>query len=474
MKQTRLLLPVTALIFAAAAFSCGDDMSQIGSSLTTGENTISIDTLKYDLKAVPVENKNFDSRSGNLLLGNINVPEYGELNCSFVTRMMPVSKLPARLDTIKLEQIDSCKLLLGIARGNLTGDSLAPQRLTVYRLNKQLPEGITNTFDPTGYYDPKKPLGSQSFTVSAMAKSDSLFNVTDEVSVYVPLPKDMATEVFNLYKNNPGVFAWPQTFAEQYLPGLYIESSFGNGCVANISQAIFSLYYHVPVTTTTTVDGTTTSTTRDVAYSEWLFTTAPEVLSSNNIKYNVSDKIQGIIDQGKTVITTPGGYTAKFTLPIREVIRDYENKEHNLMIISNLLLNLPASAIENDFGIGVAPYMLLIKTSEVDEFFRNNKLPDNKTSFSAVYDYSNKRYQYNGLREYLLNMMAKGTVTDDDVDFSLIPVQITTEEVSSGYYGSQTTSYVTGCTPYAIRPTMTFIDTQAAEMVFSFSSQIIK
>ena len=463
-----------AVFACGALFSCGDDVNQIGNSLASGEMTISIDTMVYDLKARAVDNQSFDARSGNLLLGNINVPEYGVLKSSFVTRFMPVSSLPSYIDTIPLNRIDSCKLLLGIVRGNITGDSLAPQQLKVYRLNKQLPSGLTNQFDPTGYYDPSKPLGVKSYTVSGMGLNDSLFRVATDASVYVNLPKDMATEVVSLYKSDPSIFAWPQTFAERYLPGIYVESSFGNGCLANISQAVFSVYYHNTVTTTTTVDSVPTTTTRDVANVAWLFTTAPEVLSSNNIKYTVSDNIKNLIAQGKTVITTPGGYTCRFTMPAREIIRDYRDKEHNLSIISNLMLNIPAQAVDNSFGLGPAPYLLLIKTSEVADFFNNNKIPDSKTSFSATYDSYNKRYQFNALRDYLLSLLDKETITDDDLDFSLIPVDMATEDVSTGYYYSSTTTYVTGCTPYTVGPTMTLLDTKNAQVVFSFSSQVIK
>lgn len=136
-------------------------------------------------------------------------------------------------------------------------------------------------------------------------------------------------------------------------------------------------------------------------------------------------------------------------------------------------MNIPAESMTNDYGIGVVPTLLMIKTSEVDEFFRENKLADNKTSFTAAYDSTNKRYQFNALREYLLSLLAKDVITDDDLDFSLIPVYLQTEQNYNSYYGTSS-STVTGVVPYTIRPTMTMLDMDKAQVVFSFSSQIVK
>lgn len=476
MISMRLFLPFSAFVLAAGMIACNEDMSGIGGSITTGEATIYIDTMTYDLQAHAIDNKSFDSRSGSMLLGNLDVPEYGSLNCSFVTRMMCAATLPVGIDTVPLERIDSCKLMLLVDKAGIAGDSLAPQQMTIYRLNKQLPSDINNEFNPEGYYDPSDILSRKNYTLTQRALSDSTF-IADYPNVYIvletKLPQEMAKDVVEKYRTEPSIFAWPQSFA-QYFPGMYVEPSFGKGCVASIYRIRFVIYYHNLITTTSTVDGETVTKTTKKTIDIPIFTTAPEVLSSNNVTYKVSDYIRDLIEnEGKTVITTPGGYTTRFTFPAREIIQDYRDKEHNLSIISNLLMNIPAESMTNDYGIGVVPTLLMIKTSEVDEFFRENKLADNKTSFTAAYDSTNKRYQFNALREYLLSLLAKDVITDDDLDFSLIPVYLQTEQNYNSYYGTSS-STVTGVVPYTIRPTMTMLDMDKAQVVFSFSSQIVK
>lgn len=469
----RLLLPATALAVMSSFSSCDEDTSGIGSSLTEGQISISIDTLTYDLSARAIEYDNFDSRTGNLLLGNLNVPEYGSLNCSFVTRLMCATSLQLPDSLMDPEKVDSCKLAMFMVRGDITGDSLTPQRVNVYNLTRQLPSDITNTFNPDGYYDSSKPFGTSSFTASLAGTQDSIFTSSSygTVPIYVNLPKDFGKEIFRLYRDNPEVFSWPQTFAGIF-PGLFIETSFGKGCVSNIQDIRMYVYFNYDKQERVIENGESVLKTVNTVGGVTPFMSSPEVLSSNNISFEVSDYIKNMVADGDMVITTPGGYRASFTFPTRDIIRRYETAEHNLSLISDLILSIPAETIENDFGIGATPTLMLIKTNEIEKFFNENKIPDNITSFTADFDSVNKRYRFSSMRQYIIDMLAKGDITDEDCDFSLIPVNLTTESVLN-YYGTSSTSYVTKCTPYTIKPTMTRLHTDEAVVVFTFSSQLL-
>lgn len=464
-----------AMLAAAMLAACDDKTSEIGPGLTIDDTSITLDSITYNLEATPIEYDNFDARSGNLMLGSLDVEEYGRLNCSFVTRMMCSTKLNVPDSLLLPERVDSCKIRLTVVRGEITGDSLTPQKITAYRLNRQLPNGITNAFNPDGYYDPATPLGSKSFTTSLISHSDSAFlNIkVNKEAFYVDIPvdKELGKEVFSKYKEDPEIFQWPSTFA-QYFPGLYVNPVFGKGCVANIRNILFAVYYHTLTEKTTVTDGDTIKTQTHTPAIVYPFSSAPEVLSSNNISYKVSDYLKNLASEGNSVITTPGGYLLKFKFPAQDLVDRYNRGDHNLSMVNDLLLSIPAEVIGNDYGIGVTPSLLLIKTSELEDFFSNNKLPDNKTSFTAAYNSTGEKYTFSSMRQYILDLIEKGTVTDDDVDFTIVPVEITSE-TETGYYGNSST-YVTKCTPYTSKPTMTRLHTEEALIVFSFSSQYIQ
>lgn len=472
-SPARHLLP--ALLCGAVLASCDDNTSQIGPGLTVDDTSITLDSLTYGLDAKSIAYDRFDARTGNLMLGSMDVKEYGQLDCSFVTRLMCSTKLNVPDSLLLPERVDSCKLRLAIARGDITGDSLTPQKIAAYRLTKPLPAGITNEFNPDGYFDPASPLGTRSYTTSLISDSDSAFlNIGKNFSAFyvdIPVKKELGKEIFTQYKEHPEIFQWPQTFAE-YFPGIYVNPVFGKGCVANVQSILFAVYYHSLTDKTTVTDGDTIKSQVHTAAIVYPFSSAPEVLSSNNISYKVSDYIKNLVADGENVVTTPGGYLVNIKFPAQDLINRYQSGDHNLSMVNDLLFTIPAEVIGNDYGIGATPSLLLIKSSEMEDFFNNNRLPDNKTSFTAAFDSTNKKYTFSSMRQYILDMIEKGTVTDEDTDFTIVPVQITSE-TQTGYYGNSTT-YVTKCTPYTSKPTMTRLLTDEALIVFSFSSQYIK
>lgn len=154
MKPTRIAIP--ALLSAMAALSlasCEDEVSPIGGSIFNGEVAINVDSLILKIDAQSIEADIIDARSTTNLIGNINVAEYGRLSSAYVTQLLSAADL-AIPDSIGVNRVDSMKMVLEIPRNMTIGDTLAPQQLKVYRLNRQLPQDIRSNFNPEGYYDP--------------------------------------------------------------------------------------------------------------------------------------------------------------------------------------------------------------------------------------------------------------------------------------------------------------------------------
>ncbi len=472
--KIKSIYAAAAALFSLAAFSsCEDSTSPIGGSLVNGEVTIVVDTLEMKLDASSILEPNFDSRTQTKLLGRINVPEYGSLDCSFVSQLMCATKMNIP-DSITVNDVDSMRMVLTVPRGSLTGDSLAPQQLKVYQLTKQLPSDINSTFDPKGYYNPSDPLGVKSYTLSALSMNDSLFKLQKSIQIPIMLPRKLAQDIFTAYRNNPETFQWPQTFA-QYFPGVYVEQNFGNGCIGVISAMKFYTYWHYTKMVYQKKDDDSgeyhyvPTIARD---SVCLFSSQPEVLSANKITYNVSDYLKNLANSGKSIITTPGGYYVNVKFPAQEIIDKYDRDLYSVAVVSKLSFEIPAEAVENDYGLEAAPHLLMVKASERESFFRENKIPDGKTSFYAAYNSEKKCYTFAGMREYILDLINSGKPVDPaDMDFSLVPVVVSTEEVPN--YSSSTT-YVTRCAPYIGRPTVTQLDTDKAIICFSYSRQTME
>lgn len=475
MKIFRLLAISLLCSVIAGLSSCNDDNTTMGSVIAGGEVDISVETIPYKLNAQAVSIPDFDSKTGNLMIGSLQVDNYGSLDCAFVTRLMCSGNIEVPDSLFTPERVDSCKLIMGAERKEIVGDSLAPQRLSIYKLTKQLPSDINNNFNPDGYYNPSEIFASKSYTVSGIAEKDSAFYSNNYVDLTVDLPVEFGKEIFTKYKEDPSIFQWPQTMAEKFLPGLYIKQTFGNGCVANIKTIYIGVYYHSLKDVTTVDDEDNTTVTQvHVNHLAVPFTVSPEVLSSNIVSYLPSESIiqkNSMTDNdGEVVLTTPGGYIAQFEFPAKDLIDRYNQKNVHLSTVNDLYLYLPATSFDPESGIGVCQSVLLIKAAEYENFFKNNRVPDNMTAFTGVFDPTNERYTFTSMRNYFISLLNKDEITEDDVNFVVVPVDIETESFS-GYYGENT--YVTKCVPYTAKPTMTLLKTNEATVDFSFSTQII-
>lgn len=461
-------LATVSLLFGA----CNDDVSGIGNSISSSEITIHIDSVYYRLDARTVAAPAFESRSAYTLLGSIRVPEYGALDCSYVTQFLPAESLNIP-DSITADDVDSVKMILTVPKTYITGDTLAPQQMRVFSLTRQLPSDISANFNPEGYYDPSTPLSTKSYTLSGYSFNDSTYLSSKNVQVKAIMPVQLGRDVFEAYATNPDIFIWPEQFAMRW-PGIYVEPSFGKGCIAPVQNTSIFAYYPKTVTTTATVDGEQQVINKVVADSVCMFTTAPEVLSSVNITYQPSENLHNMVADGKSIMTTPGGFTVEFTFPAKDILNEYWKEEYDLGVINNLIFSIPAKLINNSYGLGLAPALLMVKTSELDSFFSEGRLPDNKSSFTSIFSSDTNSYTFSSMRQYIVDLKAKGeeNITPEDVEFTLVPVTVSTEDYTDNSTGNLVT-VVTAITPYIIMPTMAELDTENSLIIFTFSNQTL-
>lgn len=462
-------MATVSLFFTA----CEDGVSGIGNSISSAEVTINVDSLTYNLLANTIEAPSFESRSAYNLLGSIRVPEYGALDCSYVTQFMPAENLNLP-DSITSAEIDSVKLILTVPKAYVTGDTLAPQQMKVYALNRQLPSDISSDFNPDGYYDKSNPLAVKSYTLSGYEYNDSTYKSSASIKLKTLLPDDYGLAMVKKYESDPEVFVWPQEFAK-YWPGVYISPSFGKGCIAPVySTDIFAYFPKTVTNTETDADGKIVVSTYQVADSVCIATSAPEVISNINIDYRPSDSLEQMISEGKNIITTPGGYAVKLTFPAKDILHDYWGEEYNLGVINNMVFSIPAKIITNSYGIGMPPALLLVKATEADTFFEEGRLPDNKTSFFSLYSATDGAYTFSSMREYIVALKQKGEdqIDNEDVEFVLIPVTVQTEDYTDPSTYTTVTA-VTSIAPYTLMPSMVELETERALIVFTYSNQTI-
>lgn len=453
MKFAKIFLGGLALI---SLVSC-DESSTIGTSVIQDEVEIVIDSSYTIISDTSIMNPRVQSRTVTQLLGIIDAKGYGKLQSDVVTQFMPAGSI----DTagVTADDIDSLKLILYTNKGGYVGDSVIPMGLNVYLLDKQLPSPIYSDFDPTGYYSENLLVGSQIYAANVLGETDSVASLNYRY-VHVDLPVSLGRELFTKYKENPASFSTPSQFA-QIFPGIYISNTYGSGRVMRVIGTEMKMYYHK-----TTNSGTAEETVTNKVGN--YFAVTPEIVTNNNITLDISSDIRSMVENGDAVVLAPAGTDVQFVFPGREMAASYKENSGTLAVINTLTFEIPAETIANDYGINPPPYLLMVKSSEKDDFFAENKVTDDRTSFYAAYDSSSNSYKFSSMRQYIIDLVNAENITDEDVTFTLTPVTIETETYSS-YYSS--TVYVNDIVPYVEAPAMVKLNLSDAKIKLTYSKQ---
>lgn len=471
MKQLiNVILAAAALL---AMYACTDET--IGVSITDSVSSI-IEDSSFVITGRSVLNDRVQMRTSTKMLGLLQADGFGTLSAEAVTSWMP----SVVIDTagVKAEWIDSCRLKLRIPYNNgFTGDSLAPMRLNVYRLNKSLSSPIYSDFDPTDYYDSSDLLASESYSPTSgwleitqnYENGNLLYDSVRVISV--PMPVEIGRHLFNTFVSDPSKFSSPRAFADVF-PGIYITNTYGSGHVMNIKATEFDVYYRKRVHLTDTTD------TIYPAESQSYLASTPEVVSNNIIRYDIDPAVTAMVNNGEAIIAAPAGYEVQVRFPIQDIIDHYEsNVGNNQAVINTLSLELPVNIPYTEYNIQPPTYLLMVKTSKKETFINGDSLTNNKDSFYAIYDRFNKTYTFTGLRDYIINILNNqgGIATEDDINFTITPVDVTnyTYQSSYYYYGGSSNSTVTKISPMVSRPAIARLLLDKAKIKITYSKQIV-
>lgn len=459
--NTLRALPVAALVAATAAVpvACNEN-SNIGGELVGDQISIVVDS-SFTLSGHSIETGAVLSRTVVQLLGNIDAPDYGYIHSDFVTQFMPASAI----DTTGVTEatLDSIKLFMLVNNTSYTGDPMAPMGLEVFPLTKQLESPIYSNFNPAGYYDPAKRLGSLVYNLSKTTEDESLQS-NDYFTLAVDLPLELAHTFYREYKTNPATFSSPLQFAK-FFPGLYIANSYGAGRITRIGSTTMRIFYHQNIKNE---EGRDTTLYQEGVY----FAVTPEIITNNDISLAIAPEVRKRVDKGDAILLAPAGLDVELKFPAREIIDSYKRGTANALgIVNKLSFTLPVESIENKYDIGAPADVLLVLKKDRESFFLNNQLPDGKTSFRATLTNtdSGQVYPFTDMRQYILNLMDQEAITDEDITFVLVPV-LATSETQNDYYNGSTT-VLTAITPYVAEPRMTQIMLDKAKINFVYSRQ---
>ncbi|MBP3777020.1 MAG: DUF4270 domain-containing protein [Prevotella sp.] len=474
--------------------SCEEDTASIGKSLTSNADlfTIATDTFDVTTRSLPVDAVISKSTYG--YLGRIKDPETSAyITSDFLTQFAILENARDSLFHVKKENIvsrddnneiiaDSCSL--SFVLNGYVGDSLAAMKLTMYELDKPIEEGrkyYTN-FDPEaeGYIREGGIKNNIMFSINDLTKNDSIRNArknSPTITINLSTPyTDKNGKVYNNYgtndsirnarKNSPTItinlstpytdkngkvynnygtylmrtyYEHPEyfknsfTFTKNVCPGFYFKTTDGVGMMAEIYTTRLNVIYDF-------LDDSET----ELYYDNVPFYGTEEVLQTTHITNN-KEMIDEMAKETKwTYLKTPAGIYTEVELPVDQIKLGHENdtitsakivfqKMNDKTELSEVLLKDPTT-------------LLMVEKDSLSNFFENNEIPDNITSYLASLNTKYNSYTFNNISSLINYLYLKKTegganFTTEHPNWNkvvLVPVQTTTATKTS--YGTTTTT----------------------------------
>ena len=423
--------------FTALLYSCDDSTTGVG-DFVSNLDKIEASYDKYKVTSRTLRLEKVYSRTNKAYLGKYTDPDFGQYSADFITQINCPEKfeLPEHL-----KEITGASLELYYT--DFYGDSLATLTVQVDTLNKIIEDSDTGlyytSYEPKDYYDETKtPLAVKTHAAVDMSVSDSLRNTSDYYpSIKIDLGKAFGERIQNLYTSKPEYFKDAYSFINNVLKGFYVHTTQGDGSVVYIKDIWLrlNLDYYVERESTGEIDSLVQGNTVLAASKEVLMSTRlgyPEEQSDNS-----KDRLDELVDEkGHTYLKTPAGLCTEVTLPIDEIYNDERHKNDTLNSVTLSIKKYRYAGDENSntFTMGIPQNVLMVRKSDINTFFEQNKTYDNKTSFLGTYSSNTNSYTFSKLNRLISNIFSEirsgEEYTEDRDKVLLIPV--TTETDAEG------------------------------------------
>lgn len=418
---------------------CNDDLTTVGSSIQPDNDKAKVQVDSFQMKASTILTDSVYARSVVGSLGEIYDENYGNLKSDYICQFYCPDGYKFAYEPVD-GKIDSVEFK--IIYNSWTGDSLTPMKVKLYEVTEQLPRNFYTNIDPAKYCNMNHSFGEQSYTAYDRSVPDSIRNEIDESgtniyqpSVTVRMPKELGQKFYDETKNNPASFSNQEAF-NRFFPGVYVTTSFGSGNVLNVDYTRMLIYYK------TTIKGSAGQDT--IVHTSEAFNVTSEVIQLNRFKNTEMEHLL-IPNDSVTYIKSPAGVYTQLVIPSKEIASILEGR-----IINTLSLTLKALPQESSaFSLNVPPYLLALPTDSVNQFFLNNNIENNKTSFLGAYASSNRSYVFGNISGMLMDHIEKAP--DKDLAISIIPVnRVYVDETN--YYGQKTGNTITTAINNYLKP----------------------
>ncbi len=428
MKKQLLTLLLVVLGLAA----CKDNDVHSGLSILPDEDLIVVGVDSFGVKSALQTVDYIYSAPDSFLLGECD-SRFGTLHADILAQFT----CPIDYRYPDAAEVDSVCVFLYYTSWYGSGNS--PMSISIHEMDKQ-------TFSYTEHYpsnlnvedycslDESTLIIAQPRIITAASPTDSIYSSTTET--YIPYIRFRTTDEFaeSFFARND--YSSQNTFNQNF-KGLYISSEFGNSTLLHIGQVTMAVYFHY----------TYQKNGQDTTVSDMKsFYSNAEVRQVNHLQYTnlPLNDLQQLSDSVNFIVSPANIYT-ELAIPIQLMSdtiiaklgdkRPYVNRAKLTVDVLNVYTGSTADKTSNDWAQPAA-YMMLLKESASERFFRERELPSDTCAIlgsltAGTDDDGNTIYYYEYDISTLLTQQLRDQIDVDSLRMLLVPVHVTTSTSSS-------------------------------------------
>ncbi len=441
---------LAAIGLAATLYSCDDTTTGIGDFVAdTDEITASAQTFEATTKTLKYTDLNPNgvfSRTSNAYLGKFTDPDFGTYTTDFITQINCTEdfEFPETMQ-------DIVSTTLELSYSSFFGDSLAPMRVRVDMLNREIDDdgedlGLYYTsYNPEDFYNKnEEALAEQDYAVRDNSWTDEeIDSIKSANGYYPPLVIDLdkarkakGEETFSAflkrkYNEDKKNFKDSYSFIHNVLPGFYVHNTSGEGSILYIGAIWLRMKVSYLIESSSgKVDS--------LVYTSIPFAATNEVYMSTRLS-NSGDNLEKLAaETHNTYLKTPAGLCTEVKLPLKEMYEALGNDTLNSVSMSfTKYKNISENSANNPYKMGTPKNLLLIRKSEVNDFFEQKQNYDSKTSFLGTYSSTTNSYSFSQVNRLISQIFSDMRTKEEPAEGwdeynTLVLIPVKTETDSQG------------------------------------------
>lgn len=426
------------LFLAVIAFAaCSDEMSLIGSSIQPDTDRVNIipDTIDLSDAISTFKVDSIYALSTSALIGNLTDITYGNTQCDFMAQFNCVDNFTS-IDSATYNKAHHYSTTITLLYKNFWGNENEPMQISAYQLNNALSREIYSNTNTAKYCNKSTLLGRKSYTAKFKMASD----VYD--SIEIKLNDSFSDQLRDALKDpNNSIFKNDATF-KNFFKGVYITNNSGSGSIVKADSITLNFNYYTTKTKAeikekdSIIVKSPKNDTTKVKYTVYVFdgyTRHSKSVKANQLaylvnRYNNSNLPIPANTDNFTYIKSPAGLFNRINIPMKAIAEKVGKSRLNGAKLT-IYAERPDDATKT--LLPAPKYLMLIKESELVDFFKNKTQFDDKKHAYATFSSSTNSYTFTNISKiFTKHLNETGIYTgEESVSFVLLPVAV--DETSS-------------------------------------------